>query len=507
MENRFNLIDEPWIPVAGGGMIGLKQLFSDRSCPGLGGNPVQKIALTKLLLAIAQAANTPRDDREWAELGPDGLAESCLTYLENWHDRFFLYGSRPFLQMPGVERAGIKSYGIVLPEVAAGNTTVLTQSQSEKLLSDAERALLLVTLMGFALGGKQTDNSVVLSTGYQGKSNAKGNPSSGKPGPALAYKGLLHSFYIGDTEIETLWLNLITRATIDSLKVYPKGLGTPPWESMPSGEDCLVAQSLKASLMGRLVPMSRFCLLSGKGLHYSEGIAHLSYSEGMADPTVAINTSLKKPKVLWVDPEKRPWRLLTSLLSFLDQVSNRGYECHQLKLGLARAQQHLPSFGLWSGGLRVSSNAGEQYVTGSDDFVESWVVLDSKTLGSFWFARLNQEMDGLDRLSRTIQSAVLAYYEYFEPNKNSKKKKKDHKARAKMADSLFWQLCERRFQDLVNSCALGEEDQSKRNELHRKFVGYAHQAYNGQCPSRTARQIDAWAQSRPNPARYFKEVE
>ncbi|WP_442903849.1 type I-E CRISPR-associated protein Cse1/CasA, partial [Gilvimarinus sp. 1_MG-2023] len=55
MENRFNLIDEPWIPVADVGRVSLKDIFKRPDLRALGGNPVQKIALTKLLLAIVQA--------------------------------------------------------------------------------------------------------------------------------------------------------------------------------------------------------------------------------------------------------------------------------------------------------------------------------------------------------------------------------------------------------------------------------------------------------------------
>ena len=81
MENKFNLVDEPWIPVAGKGLVSLAGVFSDPSLSALGGNPVQKIALTKLLLAIAQAAYTPKDDEDWKNLGAVGMAKKALAYL------------------------------------------------------------------------------------------------------------------------------------------------------------------------------------------------------------------------------------------------------------------------------------------------------------------------------------------------------------------------------------------------------------------------------------------
>lgn len=115
IENRFNLVDEPWIPVAGVGRVSLAQLFENPQYRSLGGNPVQKIAVMKLLLAIAQAAATPADEHAWRALGAEGLACSCGAYLDRWHERFYLYGERPFLQMSAIHAADLQRYGAVLP--------------------------------------------------------------------------------------------------------------------------------------------------------------------------------------------------------------------------------------------------------------------------------------------------------------------------------------------------------------------------------------------------------
>src|SRR5690606_27851960 len=181
-----------------------------------------------------------------------------------------------------------------------------------------------------ALSGKKTDNSIVLTANYQGKRNEKGKPSSSKPGSAVAHMGLLHSFLLGINIQQTLWLNLFTIRQVEEKKLFVQGVGTPPWEQMPEGEDCATARNLKQSLLGRLVPLCRFCLFTDDGLHYSEGLAHAGYKEGMADPSAAINYSGKEPKALWVDPEKRPWRELTSLLGFLEQGTSQGFQCWQI---------------------------------------------------------------------------------------------------------------------------------------------------------------------------------
>ncbi|WP_270666740.1 type I-E CRISPR-associated protein Cse1/CasA [Aeromonas sp. QDB59] len=491
MEHRFNLIDEPWIPVADKGRVGLKDIFTHPEYRTLGGNPVQKVAILKLLQAITQAAATPQDMDAWQQLGWQGMADRACSYLAQWHDRFYLYGPEPFLQMPAIAKAAVKSFGTVLPDVATGNTTVLTQSQTEKSLDDGERALLLLTQMGFALGGKKTDNSVVLTPGYPGKSNGNSKPSTGKPGPSVAHMGLLHNYCLGTSLLESIWLNLFTDAEIADLTVYPFGLGTPPWEQMPEGEDCHIANQLKGSLMGRLVPLCRFCLLADEGLHYSEGIAHSNYKEGVFDPSVAVDISGKEPKARWADPERRPWRELTSLLGFIRQ-GGRTLDCYQLKLALLKARKQDAPFAIWSGGLRVSSNAGEQYVSGSDDMVESLCWFSPDDINEIWFNHFQTQMIQLEGLAKTLYGCVMGYY---------KTQLMDGESFAKQASNLFWQLCERQSQALIEGC----DKPDTRQILRRQFARYTTQVFDQFCPHQTARQMDAWAKAKPNLSAYLQQ--
>lgn len=493
MENRFNLIDEPWIPVVDMGRASLREMFAKPEYRALGGTPVQKIAMMKLLLALAQAAATPDDDAQWQEWGWQGMSRRVLEYLEKWHGVFFLYGERPFLQMPAIAAAEVKPFGALLPDMATGNTTVLTQSQAEKPLDDADKALLLITLSGFALGGKKADNRIVLSPGYRGKNNDKGKPSTGKPGPAVAHMGLLHSFCQGASLLKTIWLNVFSHAELAGLTMYPGGLGAPPWECMPQGEACPAALALKSSLMGRLIPMCRFCLLCEDGVHYSEGIAHDSHKDGVYDPSVTANLSGKEVKVFWTNPEKRPWRELTSLLGFIAQ-QNGNHDCIQLRLSLPKAIRCRENVAIWSGGLRVSSNAGEQYVSGTDDSVESLLWLDPGQLGELWFSYFQQEMNTLSSISKTLYGCVMGYF---------KTQLMDGEKSAAQASNLFWQLCEREAQMLIDHC----EQPDKRHELRRRFARYAEQAFDLFCPNQTARQLDAWARSKPSFGKYLQQEE
>ena len=484
-ERRFNLMDEPWIPVAAG-RASLRDAFSSSGGMALGGTPLEKIAVFKLLQAIAQAAATPPDNDAWLRLGVDGLAERCLAYLEERHDAFWLYGPEPFLQFPAVKGAKLLSCGALLPDIATGNTSLLFQSQMERPLDDAQKALLLLVNMSCCFSGKKVDKSVVLSPGVV-------KSASAKAGPALCAYGLLHSFLLGRSLRETAWLNLLTQEQLTQEKLYEQGVGTPPWDAMPKGEADDVAEALKRSLMGRLVPLARFYLLDGDGIHSVEGIQHPDYLQGgMVDPSVTGDRSLKKPRMLWADPQKRLWRELPSLLGFLHQETSDGMRCLQLSWCIPRlATAPVDGVTLWSGGIRLRSNAGEQYLSGSDDVVESEVTLPTSCLGngqdSDWFQSFQIGMEELDRLSRVLYAAVAGYYRDEKEESASKW--------AERASLEFWQLAERLFPELVDAC--GQAGADARNAVLRKARGIVLQCYAHACPQETARQLTLWARHRP----------
>lgn len=488
-ERRFNLVDEAWIPVAGAGRASLREVFS-RRLPGVpGGTPLEKIALFKLLQAIAQAARTPADEAEWLALGPDGLAEACLAYLETWHEAFWLYGPQPFLQFPAVRRAKIVSYGSLLPHIASGNTSVLFQSQVEQPLDDGQKALLLLVNMSCCFSGKKVDKDVALSPGIE-----KG--ASAKAGPAICALGLLHSFMLGPSLRETVWRNLLTREELAEERLYENGVGTPPWERMPQGETDETAEALKRSLMGRLVPLARFYLLADDGVHSVEGIRHPDYLQGgMVDPSVTGERSRKKPKMLWADPQKRPWRMLPALLSFLRPDSTQDMRCLQLDWclpRLKRAGQAVPDAlqgaAIWSGGIRLSSNAGEQYLSGADDVVESEISLPLKELDERWFLNLRTVMEQAETLGKTVYAAVAGYYR--------DEKSENAVQWAERAAGEFWQLAERHFQALLAACVPEEPDERER--IVAVLRGCVRDCYARACPRETARQLENWARHRPS---------
>lgn len=486
IDKKFNLIDEQWIPIREKGLFSLRDIFSDHSLRKIGGNPIQKTAIFKLLCAIAQAAWTPKTEEEWRQSTVEDFCRKCLAYLEKWHEKFWLYGDEPFLQFPEVKDVKVASFAALNLEKASGNTTVLTQIQLQSELSEADKAVLLVTLMGFATGGKKVDNSKILTPGYKGKSK------SGKAGSSLGFKGYLHSYVQTSSVASTLWLNLFSEESLSKLPCYPEGVGTAPWEKMPAGEDCDVARKLKDSLMGRLVPLCRFCLLSDGGMHYTEGIAHDGYQAGRFDPTQSVARQKNDFKTLWADPDKKPWRSLTSILSFLGIQDASRFVCSQVEMGMSRARDFFESVELWSGGVRVTSNAGEQYLTGSDDFVESQFEFSPQDVGEHFFVNFSASVDQLDHLAKQLYSSVLGYFETMGT---------EGKTMAERATSKFWEIAGLHAQELIDSCFPGENPESVRNF----FRATMRNTYNESCPHFTPRQLQAWAENQPNASKKGKK--
>jgi CRISPR system Cascade subunit CasA len=502
-ENRFNLIDEPWIPIVDAGRVSLRQLFSHEEYRALGGNPVQKIALTKLLLAIAQAACTPADDDDWQALGTGGLAQKCLVYLDQWHDRFYLYGDKPFLQMPIlaslIKDEGPKSLGTgFCPDVLSENNTLLSQTQFERKLGDAEKAVFIITMMNFAFGGKRIHKNIpALTLNYSGKTvSAKSAPSLGN------YVGYLHSFLAGDSVQEAIWLNLFSTENIHDVKIWTSGIGSPPWQEMPSGESCEIATRLKTSYMGCLLAMSRFMLLKDEGLLYIEGIQYPSHKDGWLEPSISLDHGGESIRALWLNVDKRPWRELTSLLSFLSAVNQQGFDCRQLRLCFQRVKLRDKPIGIWSGGLKVRGSSGDQSVKQDDDFIESCVVLPAPNSitgkDSPWFSSLSTEVELIEDLA--VQLGNCVYYCNKREIKDSKERDKRSDSLKSQAQTLFWQLCEKQFQDLVAHAT----HPNKVALLRKQFASFVHKAYDTYCPSDTARQLDAWAKNRPNLSQYLK---
>lgn len=498
MGNYYNLIEEGWVPVEGGGRVSLERIFSDKGLRSLGGNPVHKLSILKLLLAIGQSAWTPEDDKQWQEVGIDGFCTKCRTYLETNRDLFYLYGEQPFLQMSVLkdlvdkkkhEPLRVSELGRnIIPDLPSDNDTILKHLQCNRQLDDAERAVFIVSLMNYSLGGKRVVKDVApLTKSYTGKSN------SAKSGPSLGgYVGYLNSCLWGSSILETVWLNLFSREALGKFRIDWKDQEiVPPWERMPEGEDDSVARYLKNSFMGTLLAMSRFVLLVNDGIIYCEGIQYPSHKDGWREPFLAFGD---KDKMLWLDTSKKPWRNLTSLLAATFLRSQAAYRCPQISELLLRARTEVETIGIWSGGLKVRGNAGDQSVKQTDDFIESCVFLATKSLGEIWFNELTSEMDAIQKLANHLYGSIRGYHQ-------DQKVKNDRLLDKALEE--FWGLVEQVFPDVIDGC----DNQEKRIVYWRRIATISEQIYDSYCPNLSARQMSAWAKNRVKAGRYVVKAQ
>lgn len=500
MSSSFNLTERAWIKT-NSGERSLRELFAaGGEIKALSGDPVEKISTLKLALAIAQSAlrGQLKNNDDWQALSLSKLSAQVLTYLDKYGQEFDLYGEHPFLQIKKLKEIAKnpgKTPGTFQVEISTGNTTVFTQSQRERPLNDAEKARLLISQMSFALSGKKTDHTMVLSPGYEkGKSACSG--------PAVGMYGALHCFYKGENFLETVRYNLLTDEDLQALNIYPEGLGYAPWERMPQGEDDEIARVLRGSYIGRLVSMCRFCLYDSETLLVTEGIRPLTVKEKVFDPSVTTFVTKKEElSLIYCDPEYRPWRQLTSLLSFMDEKRREG--CRQLALPSKRVFKEGRAVKVWTGGLRITFQSGEQYAAGKDDYVESEFTIPPEFYASLAYGALCREMEVLDGINKVLYASVR---EYYEKQKVQMPKKSSSPSRPRAATREFWLKCERYADELTDCvCSESEESQQRIAELRVKFTSFAREIFDRTCQQTTARQIAAWAEARPHLSKFLRQ--
>lgn len=492
MKNSFNLLDEPCIPITSLGLKSLKEIFSNDQLEDIDADPILKIVLMKFFIAITQAVFTPENDEEYFSLKIPEFSKIVVDYLENNRDQFWLYGEKPFLQMNNATLTKRYSFSSLDPHIADGNSTILRSAQIQKTYSNAEKFHLLLKHTTAAFGGKKPDNTIIFEQGYT-------KNKTGMPGPIVGSNGYLHNFIMADTLLSTIYINILTKEDINKyLPFLQNGVGVPPWEQMPTTEDCPVAKSLKKSLMGWLVPLSRYMWLGEDYVHITEGIQYPSHKEGAVQTSIALSgVGTKNITAKWANSENRPWRSLTAMLSFLGSKDKNSYDCIALTSGIEKSKRLLHQFTVWSGGISTSSNAGEQYVSGQNDYVESEVKFSSNCMNTIFYENFKKEMLWIETLSKKmVYASIMRYYKSFAA--------KGDLYAAKGAN-LFWQIAEQKFQGLIT--ALEEESQEKLYDIRKKICSYVNHCYDRYCPNVSSRQLTAWSANKPNLSKYLKELQ
>lgn len=496
MNNSFNLVDEPWILLKNSSKVSLLDLFNTDLGQNiqLGGNALEILSILKLLQAISLAACKLNDD-EYSDLDIEQFSARCSGYLTTYRHLFNLYDpERPFLQFPQLQDIDAAPFSSISPHQVTANVnkTALNTFQFQMTdLDHSERAYKLLQQLAFSFGGKGVNTSICLS-------NTHSKSKTGSFGPSLGYFGFLHSYIFGSNLVETLFINLLTTEEINSLTQFPNGLGIAPWESMPVSENCETALNLANSIIGRLIPLNRFCLLKDNGICVIEGIQYLTHKSGVVDLSTTLIAE-KEYKAIWTNTEKSGWREAESILSFLDDGGSNKTNL-QVKLALDHAHLHgIDHIRLVSLGLAVSYQSGEQYISGTNDYVYSELKLNARQLNSLFYGHLKQEWTDLNKCAFKLSTAISNFYkDQYSKNQSSGKPLPIVTGKTSKIMTAFWQKVDAYANQLPKVCeAALMGDTEPRTKLRTKIRDLALGIYTELKPLHS-KSLDAWVKNKPH---------
>ena len=473
-QNVYNLIDEQWIPVlmqdGRNKMVSLGEVFADEDgqIADLALNPYERVAVFRLLLCIAQAALGPerlKDERAW-RAAKDVVGPVASEYLKKWHGRFFLYGPHAFLQpddVVAVNETSYKPYSTLVFELASGNNSTLfdhAATDSLRVISQSSLAIGFTTYQNFSANGL---SGKCLWSGKETEKSVKGAP--------CREQSMLFTLFLGNSIIESIWLNLLTCEQIaNDLKVE---WGCPVWElESLSRSD---SQKLPETFLGHLVPLSRSikfekgspkCILGG-GLIYPQ---LPSWREQMASVTMKDDGSLT---YISANPSRMPWRDLTSILSVHGSRVCKG----------ALALRHIVSleedkFSIWTGGIKWEPGQAKLI-----DTVEWSVTLSASMIEDLSLQRYENAIKRAESQKSNLRHAAKAYAGILKVDDTSRY--------YQPAENTYWDiLAQPKNQKLV----LSVDSSTYLADWKKATRKAAEEAYRRACPAVTARQMEAFAQ-------------
>ncbi len=327
--SRFNLIDEPWIPLRlpDGGRIELgirDTLLRAWEIAAIEDpSPLVVSALHRFLLAVLyRALEGPCDITEAKILFEERLpAEKISAYLGKWRDRFWLFDEVfPFSQIPSFEPKIWRSWTVLAAEHNADNAKVLFDHidvQEPGVIDEAVATRWLLATQTFAVSC--------------GKSELSHTGTAPSATAALVIP-------LGKNLQDTLLMSLIpqNRQILDGDR--------PLWERPPEG-----VASLKEGRERSAIGLADRYTWRTRSIRFRDdctGITQLAFASGVncsamdqVDPMQAYRIDEKRGRLPLQFRDRGIWRDFDSLLPDKEKLSPRSLE-HALSL----AQDHQDRF-------------------------------------------------------------------------------------------------------------------------------------------------------------------
>nr|WP_256804871.1 type I-E CRISPR-associated protein Cse1/CasA [Frankia sp. ACN10a] len=214
---RFDLVEQPWIPVMAEGErveVGIRRaLVEAHLFDGFAvDDPLEVVAVLRqvLLPVLIDACGAPRDREEWSSWWEDGeFCDERLKQLGKYFkhhavDCFDLFHpERPFAQVAGLRTAKgeTKPVSLLIPRLAAGNNVPLFSARAESdppALTPARAARALLSVHCW--------DTAAIKSGAVDDPAVKAGKTTGNPTGPVGQLGVIVPF--GATLFHTLLLNL-----------------------------------------------------------------------------------------------------------------------------------------------------------------------------------------------------------------------------------------------------------------------------------------------------------
>lgn len=500
----MNLTTDPWIPVIDRHQsrkrLSLLELFEQaHTLRDLSINPIQRVALMRLLNCIVQRSlEGPEDTADWLECR-SRIQPATLTYMNRWQSAFELYGKNAFLQISELQPVNQSDLDRLhvdkLSHELASGTSSHTLFDREALSGirvhpASDVALMLLTFQCFALGGGQSSKLKWNNMLIDGSANGNKN-NNYTAAPCAGSK--LFTILRGESLLETLHLNLITKKQVQQM-MPGSCFGKPIWEDFPKAYNDNRSVAMRKEYLANLVPLSRFIKLSSKRPDrinlLTNGYAYSADPLLYRDPmqTIVVNETNDGETISYLtsSPGKHVWRDLYSILALNEYAA----------LPLA----NLPFAGkslidIWIGGLQSNQASPIEYV-------EWCVSIEPCVLGESNWKKYETGVKHLaNRANVLLDQAIAEFHTQlgtaeFQKKENGRYGRRDKRANEfrkriqYLASCDYWSILDENWNILLNAAVTPKVFLN--DQWYAIVKNAAREAYYAACPHTTPRQIQAF---------------
>ncbi len=473
----MNLTNDAWIPVlrANGqpDLLSLQGLFAEaHEIRDLVVKPHERVALMRLLTCITQAAlNGPSDEDAWSECRTL-IQPAVRTYLQEWEASFELFGTGArFLQLPGLEPAQADDDGnpatkLDLTLATGNNPTLFDNGAGEtRPMSHARAALSLLTFQCFSPGGR------IGVAKWNGKETAGKGSSNHAP---CTPSSMIHTLIEGDSLLETIHRNLLTKESVQDNIGISGGWGKPVWELPPkNASDKPAIVNATTTYLGRLLPLSRAIRLQPDGcsIIVANGLDYPLFPN-FRETTATVFLRKDELALLPASTGRALWRQLAAITVRRRSVASNS--SGPIALGHDFGTFDVP---LWVGAL-VTDKAK------IEDVVEGRHRIPNTMLTDFGRTAFEGGVGHAEEAEATLVQSVKIYATELKLGTPPYEKARQH----------YWTRVEQSLSELFDVA----RKLLTKEELPQSGWGLAvraasRAAYEQTCPARTPRQIQAFA--------------